>query len=139
MTHFEGTRMNKLAALIVLLATSGFAAADRNSGHAMHQAEFFVDGSAIDVDPEHLKRFTADLQGGQVAVVSVMGMVCDFCARGIEKTFKRDRAVTKVDVDLSKGKVLIAYDTQEPIDRADIDSKILANGQNVTAMQVISI
>ena len=77
--------MNKLAALIVLLATSGFAAADRNSGHAMHQAEFFVDGSAIDVDPEHLKRFTADLQGGQVAVVSVMGMVCDFCARGIEK------------------------------------------------------
>jgi copper chaperone CopZ len=105
----------------------------------MHQAEFFVDGSAIDVDPEHLKRFTADLQGGQVAVVSVMGMVCDFCARGIEKTFKRDRAVTKVDVDLSKGKVLIAYDTQEPIDRADIDSKILANGQNVTAMQVISI
>jgi copper chaperone CopZ len=139
MTHFEGTRMNKLAALIVLLATSGFAAADRNSGYAMHQAEFFVDGSAIDADPDHLKRFTADLQGGQVAVVSVMGMVCDFCARGIEKTFKRDRAVTKVDVDLSKGKVLIAYDTQEPIDRADIDSKILANGQNVTAMQVIRI
>jgi len=66
-------------------------------------------------------------------------MVCDFCARGIEKTFKRDKSVTKVDVDLSKGKVLIAFDTKEPIDRAEIDRKILANGQNVTAVQMLNI
>jgi copper chaperone CopZ len=68
-----------------------------------------------------------------------MGMVCDFCARGIEKTFKRDKSVTKVDVDLSKGKVLIAFDTEGPIDRAEIDRKILANGQNVTAVQMLNI
>ena len=139
MTHFEGTHLNKLAALLVLLATSGFAAADRNSGYAMHQAEFFVDGSAIDVDPDQLRSFTADLQGGQVAVVSVMGMVCDFCARGIEKTFKRDKSVTKVDVDLSMGKVLIAFASTAPIDREAIDRKILANGQNVTAVKILSI
>jgi copper chaperone CopZ len=68
-----------------------------------------------------------------------MGMVCDFCARGIEKTFKRDKSVTKVDVDLAKGKVLIAFASTAPIDRETIDRKILANGQNVTAVQILRI
>ena len=131
--------MKKLITLIILIATPYGAIADQNADRAMHQADVFVDGSAIDVDPDQIKQFTADLQGGQVAVVSVMGMVCDFCARGIEKTFKRDKSVAKVDVDLSKGKVLIAFDTEEPIDRAEIDRKILANGQNVTAVQMLNI
>ena len=131
--------MTRLMALILLLAIPGFAPADEKSAHATHEADVFVDGSAIEVDPDQLKSFTADLQGGQVAVVSVMGMVCDFCARGIEKTFKRDKSVTKVDVDLSKGKVLIAFASTAPIDRAAIDRKILANGQNVTAVKILSI
>ncbi|MBL6814413.1 MAG: cation transporter [Pseudomonadales bacterium] len=131
--------MNKLMTLTLLLVTSAFALADEKSAHVMHEADVFVDGSAIDIDPDQLKRFTADLQSGQVAVVSVMGMVCDFCARGIEKTFKRDESVTKVDVDLSSGKVLIAFASTAPIDREAIDRKILANGQNVTAMQILSI
>lgn len=131
--------MKKLTALILLITTPYFVIADQSADHAIHQADVFVDGSAVDIDPDQIKQFTADLRGGQVAVVSVMGMVCDFCARGIEKTFKRDKSVTKVDVDLSKGKVLIAFDTKEPIDRAEIDRKILANGQNVTAVQMLNI
>ena len=31
-------------------------------------------------------------------------MVCDFCARGIERTLTRDKTVKKVDVDLERGK-----------------------------------
>ena len=131
--------MTQLMTLILLFATSSFALADEKSAHAMHEADVLVDGSAIDIDSDQLERFTADLQGGQVAVVSVMGMVCDFCARGIEKTFKRDKSVIKVDVDLAKGKVLIAFASTAPIDREAIDRKILANGQNVTAVQILSI
>ena len=131
--------MKKITALMLLFATASIVTANENSDHVMHQADVFVDGSTVDIDPEQIKQFTSDLQGGQVAVVSVMGMVCDFCARGIEKTFKRDKSVAKVDVDLSKGKVLIAFDTEEPIDRAEIDRKILANGQNVTAVQMLNI
>ena len=131
--------MKKITALMLLFATASIGTANENANHAMHQADVFVDGSTVDIDPEQIKQFTSDLQGGQVAVVSVMGMVCDFCARGIEKTFKRDKSVAKVDVDLSKGKVLIAFDTEEPIDRAEIDRKILANGQNVTAVQMLNI
>ena len=131
--------MTQLMTLILLFATSSFALADEKSAHAMHEADVLVDGSAIDIDSDQLERFTADLLGGQVAVVSVMGMVCDFCARGIEKTFKRDKSVIKVDVDLAKGKVLIAFASTAPIDREAIDRKILANGQNVTAVQILSI
>ena len=131
--------MKKITAVMLLFATASIVADNENADHAMHQADVFVDGSTVDIDPEQIKQFTSDLQGGQVAVVSVMGMVCDFCARGIEKTFKRDKSVAKVDVDLSKGKVLIAFDTEEPIDRAEIDRKILANGQNVTAVQMLNI
>ena len=131
--------MKKITAVMLLFATTSVVTANENADHAMHQADVFVDGSTVDVDPEQIKQFTSDLQGGQVAVVSVMGMVCDFCARGIEKTFKRDKSVAKVDVDLSKGKVLIAFDTEEPIDRAEIDRKILANGQNVTAVLMLNI
>ena len=66
-------------------------------------------------------------------------MVCDFCARGIEKTFKKDKAVTKIDVDLNRGKVLIAYGASTPIDFNDIKKKILANGQNATDLQILTI
>ena len=45
-----------------------------------------------------------DLKDSQIAVVNVKGMVCDFCARGIEKTFKKDTNVKKIDVDLAKEK-----------------------------------
>jgi len=71
--------------------------------------------------------------------VSVSGMVCDFCARGIEKIFSKDKSVLKLDVDLSGGKVLIAFDKDQIIDFEDIKKKILSNGQNATDLQIIKI
>ena len=62
-----------------------------------------------------------------------------FCARGIEKTFKKDKSVQKIDVDLNRGKVLIAYAGDKEIDFDDIKKKILANGQNATDLQVLDI
>ena len=66
-------------------------------------------------------------------------MVCDFCARGIEKTFMKDAAVKKIDVDLTKGKVLIAYTSDAEISFDVISQKILANGQNATGMNILKI
>jgi cation transport ATPase len=71
--------------------------------------------------------------------VSVKGMVCDFCARGIEKTFIKDKTVKKIDVDLNQGKVLIAYEMDRKIDFEEIKAKIVMNGQNATAMKVLKI
>ena len=107
--------------------------------HEGHLHDTMVDGKLLEVDPKRFDEFVAELEGKQVAVVSVSGMVCDFCARGIEKTFSKDKSVLKLDVDLSGGKVLIAFDKDQIIDFEDIKKKILSNGQNATDLQIIKI
>ena len=72
--------------------------------HEGHLHEQMVDGEKLEVDVERFDKFVKGLKDKQIAVVSVKGMVCDFCAQGIEKTFKKDKTVTKIDVDLNKGK-----------------------------------
>jgi len=47
--------------------------------------------------------------------------------------------VLKVDVDLSGGKVLIAYSQDKNINFEEIQKKILSNGQNATDIQIIKI
>ncbi len=83
--------------------------------------------------------FSNGLSNSQIAVVKVKGMVCDFCARGIEKTFSKDKNVKKIDVDLSKGRVMIAYAENVDINFDDIKTKILSNGQTAVEMQLIKI
>ena len=77
------------------------------------------------------------IDNNTIVVVSVQGMVCDFCARGIEKTFSKDKRVSKIDVDLASGKVLLAFSEANEIDSADIRKKILNNGLNTTDIQIV--
>ena len=107
--------------------------------HEGHLHEQLVDGKKLEVDPIRFDKFVMGLEDSQIAVVNVKGMVCDFCARGIEKAFKKDINVKKIDVDLSKGKVLIAYNVAHEIIFDDIKEKILMNGQNAIDMRVIDL
>ena len=107
--------------------------------HEGHLHDTMVNGKLLEVNPERFDNFVSGLEGKQIAIVSVSGMVCDFCARGIEKTFSKDKTVLKLDVDLSGGKVLIAFDKDKNIDFEDIKKKILSNGQNATDLQIIKI
>jgi periplasmic mercuric ion binding protein len=70
---------------------------------------------------------------GLAAVVSadtikatVNGMVCGFCATGIEKTFKAQPEVKTVDVDLEKRLVTIQAKQGQTLDDAKI-KKLLGN------------
>ena len=130
--------------LAILLLSVNYAWADGKRGgnetsHTGHAFEKLVDGEKLEVDPSRFITFLEGLSDCQVAVVSVQGMVCDFCARGIEKMFRRDPQVKKIDVDLSKGKVLIAYREESSIDFEDIKQKILSNGQNATHLKILHI
>ena len=107
--------------------------------HEGHLHDTMVDGKLLEVDADRFDAFVGSLTKSQVAIISVNGMVCDFCARGIEKTFQKDKSILKIDVDLAGGKVLIAYDINKKIDFADIKKKILSNGQNATDLQIIEI
>ena len=107
--------------------------------HEGHLHDKLVDGEKLEVNPERFDKFVFNLTNTQVAVISVKGMVCDFCARGIEKTFQKDKLVKKIDVDLAQGKVLLAYDKGIEIVFEDIQNKILANGINAIKMQILVI
>ena len=107
--------------------------------HEGHLHEQLVDGKKLEVDPVRFDKFVMGLENSKIAVVNVKGMVCDFCARGIEKTFKKDKNVKKIDVDLSKGKVLIAYNNNQKIKFDDIKEKILINGQNAIDMTILDL
>ena len=143
--------MNKLF-FISVLAVSSLAWADHHhdhgESHAMemethshegHMHDVLIDGKKLEVDPVRFDKFVEGKKNLQVAVISVNGMVCDFCARGIERTFKKDKAVQKIDVDLTRGKVLVMYTQSAKVNFEDIKQKILSNGQNATDLQIISI
>ena len=124
--------------LFISLMSVNFIFSDENHNHSHHH-DVYVQGEKLEVDQERFKTFLNGLSDSQVAVVNVNGMVCDFCARGIERTFVRDKTVKKVDVDLERGKVLIAYIKDKEINFEDIKNKILANGQNAIDFTVIDI
>ena len=111
----------------------------QHHSHEGHLHEMTVNGESLEVNPDRFDKFTQDLSDCKIAVVSVIGMVCDFCARGIEKTFKKDKSVLKIDVDLGQGKVVIAYEKSKEIEFDKIKNKILINGQNATKIQVLEI
>lgn len=106
--------------------------------HEGHQHADLVDGTDIQLDVERFDKFIAGQSGNQIAIVNVSGMVCDFCARGIEKTFKKDEGFAKIDVDLANGKVLLAYAAGTKIVNEDLERKILSNGQTVTGIRVLT-
>ena len=114
--------------------------ADHNAhhGHEGHVAMDYVDGTSTELDVPRFEEFVSDQAGNQIAVISVTGMVCDFCARGIEKTFQKDAGFKKIDVDLNTGKVLIAYAPSTEIIKKEIEKKILSNGQTVTDIQILT-
>jgi copper chaperone CopZ len=67
--------------------------------------------------------------------VGVNGMVCSFCANGIEKKFKAEKAVDTVTVDLDKKQVVIK--TKEGMDLSDSELKdlITKSGYVVTTIE----
>ncbi len=63
---------------------------------------------------------------------SVNGLVCSFCATGIEKTFKAQPAVEMVKVDLDKKLVTINTKSLETMDDATITKLLTDAGYTVT-------
>ncbi len=114
--------------------------ADHNHAHDHAQSNAGSGKSVnIEIDEDKLNKMTAGLSNVKVAVVGVKGMVCDFCARGLEKAFKKDKLVVDLDVDLEKGRLMIVYIAEKNIDYNEISDTIISNGQEPITMQVREI
>lgn len=127
-----------------MLITNTTYAMDNHDNHShsnhddshQHDSQSDVDGSLLKLDEKMYQRFISNIKEGQIAIIDVNGMVCDFCARGIEKTFYRDKMVKKIKVSLESGKVLIAYDNAKKISFEEIANIFLNNGQTAVGFEL---
>lgn len=66
--------------------------------------------------------------------VGVNGMVCAFCAAGIEASFKDEAAVKTVKVDMDKNLVTLTSEKPAAISDATITSVVTDAGYSVTSI-----
>jgi copper chaperone CopZ len=121
------------AAFIFILSINSLQVSANQEEH-LHKKK---NGATIQIDQSRLNNFSEGLSQAKIIVVSVNGMVCDFCARGIEKIFKRDADLIKINVDLNIGKVLIAYKQTKEIDEKEIRMAIQNSGQEVVKIDIL--
>lgn len=67
--------------------------------------------------------------------VSVKGMVCDFCARGLEKVFAKQKAVESTSISLETGKVTLVMKKDQNLGDKKITKLINDNGISVEKIQ----
>ena len=80
--------MKKIILITILFFTHSIAMSyerDEEHLHSQHQHEVLINGENFEIDKPRLDEFLHGLSASQIAIVNVNGMVCDFCARGIEK------------------------------------------------------
>lgn len=67
--------------------------------------------------------------------VKVNGMVCSMCAQGIQKKFKSEEAVKKLNVDLDKKVVQIITEEGKDLSDETITKLIKEAGYNVAGIE----
>lgn len=66
--------------------------------------------------------------------VKVNGLVCDFCARALEKMFSKRKEVNSIDVDLDNGLVKVYVKQGHNIDDETLTKLITDSGYNVISI-----
>ncbi len=67
--------------------------------------------------------------------IKVNGLVCDFCARSLEKLFGKREEVSSINVDLDKGNVAVNMKPGQSIDDATLKKLITDSGYNVQTIK----
>lgn len=67
--------------------------------------------------------------------VKVNGLVCDFCAQALEKTFGKRDEVESIRVDLDSGVVHIAYKQGQSLPEEEVKQLITDSGYAVDSLQ----
>ena len=70
-----------------------------------------------------------------IVYVSVNGLVCDFCARSIEKMFEKKEAVSRISVDLENMLITIFLRDNQKLNDETIIELINDSGYDVTEVK----
>lgn len=67
--------------------------------------------------------------------IHVKGLVCDFCARSVEKTFGKLEAVEAIHVDLENGVIYLGIKANEDLSDPMIQKLIKDNGYSLESIE----
>jgi mercuric ion binding protein len=71
----------------------------------------------------------------EIATLQVSGVVCSFCAQGIQKRFKQTGIVKSVNVDLDKHEVSLEFIENKTLTDAEISSLLESAGYNLLKVE----
>lgn len=71
---------------------------------------------------------------GTSATVNVSGLVCDFCARAIEKVFGKQDSIEAVKVDLDAKTIVLNFKDKQNIDDLKITELVTNAGYKVVSI-----
>ncbi len=71
---------------------------------------------------------------GSWATVNVSGLVCDFCARAVEKVFSKQDAISHVKVDLGKKTITLQFKDKKNLDDKTIDQLVTDAGYKIVSI-----
>lgn len=93
--------------------------------------------SPVAAQADHTRHAPAKIQAGSVnpsgelITVDAKGLVCDFCARALEKVFMKQDSVAGIDVNLDTGTILISLKDGKTMDDAVITKLVTDAGYNI--------
>lgn len=67
--------------------------------------------------------------------IEVNGLVCDFCARSLEKVFRKKKLAQNIDVDLEDGLVKINLNKGKSLNDTELTKLITDSGYNVVKIK----
>ncbi len=115
--------------LLTLVITISIISLFANQSFANHE------GHSHDGDDAAPAKFVPNPAECKDAVnVKVNGLVCDFCARALEKVFSKQGEVSGIDVDLDKGNVLVQMKNGQTINDEALTKLITDSGYNVVGI-----
>lgn len=101
--------------------------------HAQHgEHEHNHEGQVVEAPaaPNNMENATCE----DTINIKASGLVCDFCARSLEKVFLKRGDVAGIKVDLGKGSIVVAMKPGLTIDDATLTKLIADSGYNVSAI-----
>ncbi len=79
--------------------------------------------------------FSSPVYAGETVKINVNGMVCDFCARAIEKVFGKQEAVDNIAVNLTDKLITLAMKDGQTMDDQAITKLINDSGYALVSIQ----
>ena len=79
--------------------------------------------------------FAGTASAGETATIHVNGMVCDFCARALEKVFTNEEEVESLDISLEDKTVTVTFKEGETLSDDALSFLITDSGYDVERVE----